>query len=92
MNDLGLNGVHTIFLDQGFSFVAVLQKRVSREVCFSSVLAQVTDTQDRFRHLHHMEVVLSQVVSDSKPDLTLSVVGVFRYHGALPSRRNPESN
>ena len=61
MNDLRLDEVHSIFLDRGFSSVAVLQERVSREVCFCSVLAQVTDTQDRLRHLHHMEVVLSQV-------------------------------
>ena len=74
MNDLRIDEVHTIFLDQVFSFIAELQKRISREVCFSSVLAQITDTQDRLRHLHHMEVVLFQVVSDLQPDLTLSVL------------------
>ena len=44
------------------------------ECFFESVFTQVTDTQGRLRHLHHMEVVLFQVVSDLQPNLMLSVV------------------
>ena len=64
MNDLRLDEAHTVFLDQGFSSVAVLQEGFSREVCFGSVFAQITDTQDRLCHLHHMEVILSWAASD----------------------------
>ena len=60
MNDLRLDEVHTTFLDQGFVSLAVLQEGLLREVCFDSVFAQVTDTQDRLCHLHHMGVLLSQ--------------------------------
>ena len=63
--DLHLDEVHTAFLDQRFVSFAVLQERVSREVCFNSVFAQATDTQDRLCHLHHMEVISSQAASDS---------------------------
>ena len=74
MQDLRLDEVHTVFLAQGFSSVAVLQEGFSREVCFSSVVAQITDTRDRLYHLHHMEVIQSQAVSALEPDLTLSVI------------------
>ena len=55
----------TAFLDERFVSFTVLQEGLSREVCFNSVFAQVTDTQDRFCHLHYMEVISSQAVSDS---------------------------
>ena len=45
--------------------LAALQERLSREECFDSVFTQVTDTQDRLCHLHHTDVTLSQVASDS---------------------------
>ena len=64
MNDLCLDEVHTVFLDQGFSSVAVLEEGFLREMCFSAVLEQVTDTQDRLCRHHHTEVILFQVVSD----------------------------
>ena len=44
-NDLRLDEIHNNFLDHGFSFVTVIQKKVSREVCFCSVLSQITNTQ-----------------------------------------------
>ena len=68
MQDLRHDEVHTVFLAQGFSSVAVLQEGFSREVCFSSVVAQITDTRDRLYHLHHMEVIQSQAVSALEPD------------------------
>ena len=74
MTSLRLHEVHTFFLDQRFSSVSVLQEGFSREVCFDSVFPQVTGTQDRFRHFHHVKVVLSRVFSDLQPDLTLSIV------------------
>ena len=49
-------------------------KKGSLARCFSSVFALVTDNQDRLCHLHHMEVIPSQAVSDLHPDLTLSVI------------------
>ena len=73
MNDLRLDEVHTAFLDQMFVPLPVLQEGLSREVCFASVFVQVTDTQ-RLCHLHHMQVILSQVASDSLSDLTFSVI------------------
>ena len=74
VNDLRLDEVHTIFLDQVFPSAAVLQKRFSREVCFSPVFAQATVTHDRLCHLHLMEVILSQVVPDLQPDMALYVL------------------
>ena len=65
MNDLRLDDVHNACHDQGFVSLAVPQEGLSREVCFDSVFTQVTDTHDRLCDLHHMEVVLSQVVSHS---------------------------
>ena len=65
MNDLRLDRVHTGSLDQGFVSLATLQEGLPREVCFDSVFTQVTDTQDRLFHLLHMEVISSQVASDS---------------------------
>ena len=70
MNDLRLDEVHTAFLNQRFVSLAILQEGLPREVCFDSVFAQETDTQDRLCHLHHMEVTLSQVACDPLPDLT----------------------
>ena len=74
MKDLRLDSVHTASLDQEFVSFAVLQEGFSREVCFNSVFAQVTDTKDRLCHLHHMVVILSQVSSDSQSDLRPSVI------------------
>ena len=74
VNNLCLDEAHTVLLDQGFSSVAALQEGFSREVRFSSVFAQLTDTQDRLCHLYHMEVILSQAASDLWLDWTLSVI------------------
>ena len=51
MNDLGLDEVHTTFLDQWLVSFAMLQEVLPYEVCFNSIFAQVTDTQDRFCHV-----------------------------------------
>ena len=73
MNDLRFDEVHTAFLDQGFVSLGVLREGLSREVCINSVIAQVTDTQDWLRHLHHMAVILSQVACETSTYLTFSV-------------------
>ena len=65
VNDLRRDEVHTVFLDQGCSSVAVLPEGFSREVCFSSDFAQVTDTHDRLCRVHHMEVTLSQTIFEA---------------------------
>ena len=71
MNDLRLDEVHTAFLDSGYVSLAVLQEGLSREVCFKSVFAQVTETQERLCHL----------ASDSSPDFTFSVIlGFLQNH------------
>ena len=49
-------------------------RNVSLARCVSIPRSQVTDTQDRLRHLHHTEVVPFQVVSDLQPNFTISVV------------------
>ena len=56
MNDLRLDKVHTVFLDQGFVSLAALQEGLSRDVCYDSFFALVTDPPDRLHHLHHMDV------------------------------------
>ena len=35
------------------------------EVCFNSIVAQVTDTQDRYCHVYHMELISFQMISNS---------------------------
>ena len=42
--------------------LAMLQEGLLREVCFNSVFAQVTDTQDRFCHVYHVELVSLQIL------------------------------
>ena len=74
MNDLRLDEVHTTFLDQWLVSFAVLQKGLLRDVCFDSVFAQATDTQDRLCHVYHMELISFQLISNSQPDLSLSVI------------------
>ena len=54
MKDLRLDEVHATFLDQWLVSFAMLQEWLSREVCFTSVFAQVIDTQDRFCHVYHV--------------------------------------
>ena len=42
-------------------------------MCLNSVFTQTTYTQDRFRHVHHVEIVPSRVTAHFQPDLSLSV-------------------
>ena len=63
MNDLGLDEVHTTFLDQWLVSFAMLQEVLPHEVCFNSIFAQVTDTQDRFCHVWHMKLISFQMIS-----------------------------
>ena len=42
-------------------------------MCLNSVFTQTTYTQDRFRHVHHMEIVPFRLTANFKPDLFLSV-------------------
>ena len=57
MKDLRLDEVHTTVLHQWLESFAMLQEGLLRELCFNSVVAQVTDTQDRFCHVYHVELV-----------------------------------
>ena len=36
--------------------------------------AEVTDTQDRYCHVYHMERISFQIISSSQPDMTFSLV------------------
>ena len=74
MNDLRLDEVHTTFLDQWLVSFAMLQKGLLRDVCYDSVFAQTTDTQDRLCRVYHMELVSFQMISNCQPDLSLSVI------------------
>ena len=40
---------------------------------FHSVFTQTTYTQDRFRHVHHMQIVPFRLTTNFQPDLSLSV-------------------
>ena len=64
MNDLRLDEVHTTFLDQWLVSLAMLQEGLTRELCFNSVFAQVTDPQARFCHVYHMELISFQTISN----------------------------
>ena len=75
MNDLRLDEVHTTFLDQWLVSFAMLQKKgLLREVCYDSVFAQITDTQDRLCRVYHMVLVSFQMISNCQPELSLSVI------------------
>ena len=43
------------------------------QMCLNSVFTQTTYTQDRFRHVHHMEIVPFRLTTNFQPDLSLSV-------------------
>ena len=42
-------------------------------MCLNSVFTQTTYTQDRFRHVHHMEIIPFRLTAHVQPDLSLSV-------------------
>ena len=53
----------------------MFQDGLAHEVCASiTFFATVSDTQDRFCHVYHMELLSFQLISDFPPDLSLSVL------------------
>ena len=76
MNALRLDEVHTTFPDQWVVSFALLQEKVclARCVSLNFVFARFSDTQDRFRHVHHMELTYFQQIAEFPPDLSLSVL------------------
>ena len=54
-------------------FIAKPQEGFLCKMCLSSVFTQTTHTQDRFRHVHHMEIIPFRLTANFGPDLSLSV-------------------
>ena len=61
------------FLISGSCSSPNLKKDFFARCCLNSVFTQTTYTQDRFRHVHHMEIVPFRLTPIFQPDLSLSV-------------------
>ena len=80
MNDLGLDEVHTTFLDQWLASFAMLQEVLPHEVCFNVVFAQVTDTLGLvLSRLPHGTHIVSEDIQFSTRIVFFCNLGVF-YH------------
>ena len=63
----------TTFSDQRLVSITKPQEGFLCQMCVNSVFTQTTYTQDKFRHVHHMEIVPFRLTANFQPDLSLSV-------------------
>ena len=65
--------VHTTFSDRRLVSITKPQEGFLCKMCLNSVFTQTTYTQDRFRHVHHMEIIPFRLTENFQPDLSLTV-------------------